>query len=202
MINLITGYKRTGKDTLIKMLNGQEAFNWIVYVHPNSPNRFIIEPNDRISFADKLRQEVNDILNIPDPIDYDAYKETIIRDGKTYRDFLIEHAAKRRNEDVNYWLNKATDWDNINSNSKISITDWRYPNELEFLNKLKHLTVTTIRLYRSEVPIPPANVSSEHQLDDILTDFLFVSPNKGEFEKACLLFPQYKDYVSIVVNKI
>ena len=112
MINLITGYKRTGKDTLVKMLNGDEPFNWIIYKSstnlnekPKNEKHFVLEPSERIGFADKLRLEVDTILNIDTTsIDYNSLKELIIKDGKTYRDFLIEHGALRRSEDINYLL--------------------------------------------------------------------------------------------------
>lgn len=194
MIQLIGGYRRTGKDTLVRMLNGEESFNWLVYKNSDNKNKFQINRCKRIGFSDKLRQEVDDFLNISSNVsDYDTFKETIIKDSKTYRDFLIEHAAYRRNQDINYWIKVATDWNNVKENEIISITDWRYPNEVNYLKSLG-LNVITIRVFRSNVPIPSKDVTSEHQLDDILSDYLLVlSPE--EFEKACKIFPQYSNYV-------
>lgn len=213
MINLITGYKRTGKDTLVKMLNGDEPFNWIIYKSSSNFNEkhFVIEPSERIGFADKLRSEVDTILNMDTTsIDYNVLKELIIKDGKTYRDFLIEHGALRRNEDINYWVSRAINWDNFSQQNKISersekynileksetisITDWRYPNELDYISQYKNLNITTIRLYRSNIPVPPDDIISEHQLDNVSTDFLLV-PNEEDFKKACKLFPQYNNYI-------
>lgn len=191
MITLIAGYKRTGKDTLVKMFNQEQPFNWLVY--SNGGDKFDPQPANRIGFADKLREEVDNILGInTENLDYDEFKETIVKDGKTYRDFLIEHAAVRRNENIDYWVSIAFDWKSL-TNDNICITDWRYPNELEYLKQFDNLTVRTIRLYRSEVPIPPPEVISEHQLDDLLTDYLLVT-SEDEFEKACSVFPQYKSY--------
>lgn len=202
MIRLVCGYKRTGKDTLVKMFNQEEDFNWVVYHNPETKSHFKIEPVKRVGFADKLREEVNLILDISEEIDYDTFKETVVRDNKTYRDFLIEHAAYRRGQNIDYWVERAAKWNKLNNNinenteEHIMITDWRYPNESEYLRK-SGLDVITIRVFRSEVPVPPDNIISEHQLDNMDTDFLLVprANTEDEFGKACELFPQYQNFV-------
>jgi len=199
MIRLVCGYKRTGKDTLVKMFNGTEDFKWIVYKHPTNTNHFHIEPTERVGFADKLRTEVDVMLKLDtQSVDYDTYKEVVVKDGKTYRDFLIDHAAVRRAENIDYWVSRAKNWDELYSDNKIMITDWRYPNELTYLKQFDNLNVVTIRLFRSDVPIPPDDMISEHQLDKISTDYLLVNSDL-EFENACKIFPQYKDYVKVDV---
>lgn len=183
-IYLVCGYKRTGKDTLVKMFNTRSEFKWLIYSNSLS-NNLVIRNVTRVAFADKLREEVNKSLNIIEEFDYDTFKEIVVQDGKTYRDILIEHAAYRRNQDPDYWVKQ------INIVGESMITDWRYPNELLYLSK--HCKAITIRLFRSEVPIPPSDVISEHQLDNTVTDFLLV-PNEEDFEKACKIFPQYQNY--------
>ncbi len=197
MIRLLCGYKRTGKDTLDKMFTGKENFRWIVYNNPESEKCFVIENVDRIGIADKLREEVNTILNIADSIDYNTFKNTVIQEGKTYRDILIDHAAYRRGQNLDYWVARASDWDSLNKDDRIMITDWRYPNELSYLQSYSNLEVVTIRLFRSVVSIPPNDVISEHHLDNIITDFLLVpiENHEAEFHLACNLFPQYQNYV-------
>ncbi len=176
MISLVCGYKKTGKDALCKMFNKLEPFKWIVYRRPGSDTVFTIKPVTRIGFADALQKEVNKMLDISesDIIDYRSFKETIIKDNKTYRDLLIEHAAFRRNQNIDYWVENTIDWENISDN--IMITDWRYPNELEYLQRIQRVpNIITIRLFRSSIPIPPDNIISEHQLDNIMTNFVLVS---------------------------
>jgi len=198
MITLIAGYRRTGKDTLVKMFNGETPFNWIVYKHPGNDKRFVMKKVKRIGFADKLRVELDTILGTDESIDYDTYKEIIIKDGKTYRDCLRDHAKIKRDQDINYWVRRATEWDKVYSDDRIAVTDWRYINELEYISNFKNLEITTIRLYRSEISIPSNDITSEHQLDNILTDFLLVTSSE-EFKKACELFPQYKEFIQINV---
>ena len=198
---LVCGYKRTGKDYLFKMFNNEIDFNWVVYTKPNSDKEFGINDDNRINkdnrinrvgFADALREEVNNLYDVRSDEDYDVLKEMVIKDGRTYRDLLIEHAAFRRNQNIDYWISLASK--DIISKNDVMITDWRYPNEVDYLLNLD-LKITTIRVFRSEVPIPPVEMISEHQLDDIVTDFLLVPEN--EFNKACEIFPQYKSYVRL-----
>lgn len=186
MIHLVCGYKRTGKDTLVKMFNNEELFNWVVYSKGEPLNIIRV---DRVGFADKLREEVNQVLNIREDIDYDTFKEVVVQDGKTYRDILIEYAAYRRNQDPDYWVKQVLH--KFEPNKNYMVTDWRYPNEVTCLRQMGF--VTTIRVYRSEVPTPPPEVISEHALDNESTDFLLISLNDN-FEDVCKKFPQYKGY--------
>ncbi len=184
MIHLVCGYKRTGKDTLVKMFNNEEKFDWVVY---SAGNHLDVVPVVRVGFADKLRQEVNQVLNIREDMDYDTFKEIVVSDGKTYRDILIEYAAYRRDQDIDYWVKQVS----LTPGQNYMVTDWRYKNEVEFLQKRGF--VTTIRVYRSEVPVPGKDVISEHSLDNECTDFLLISPSE-KFEEVCKLFPQYTGY--------
>ena len=71
------------------------------------------------------------------------------------------------------------------------VTDHRFPHEMENPNPAVQLV--TLRLFRSAVPIPPADDLTEHANDHLLTDFLLVAP--GDHDKAIELFPQFKHYV-------
>lgn len=206
VVYLVCGFRRTGKDYLVQILRGHKPFNWTVYRDSNNPSWRINKRKEvvRISFADKLREEVNQILKIKTVEDYDSVKDQPIFDGRTYRDYLIEHALYRRNQDIDYWVKKAANWDRLNPDKNYIITDWRYPNEIEYL-QTRSIDLVTIRLYRSSIPIPPSDIPSEHSLDYQKTDYLFVLEELGSedsetdddgFGKACSVFPQYRDYVS------
>jgi len=197
-VYLVCGYRRTGKDTLVKMFNKELEFNWLVY--SDTSYKLECENVIRVGFADKLREEVNQILNLSDNFDYDTFKETIVQNGQTYRDILIQHGGLRRSQDIDYWVKQIIPRIQ-NTKENIMITDWRFRNELiclernlEELNQNKYTVLKTIRVFRSEVPIPPYEVDSEHNLDKTLTDFLLVT-SEEEFTKACELFPQYINFV-------
>lgn len=191
MIRLVCGYRRTGKDTLVKMFNHQEPFKWLVYRSPHNVKPWSITTVKRVSFADNLRSEVNNIYDMEKykNYDYDELKSVKVLGDKTYRDLLIEHAALRRDQNIDYWVASAADWDNLSDD--VMVTDWRYPNEFAYLS-LHH--PITIRLYRSDISIPDESMISEHQLDNVLTDFLLVN-SEDEFDQAIKVFPQYKNYV-------
>lgn len=114
-------------------------------------------------------------------------KEIPLFDGKSFRDLCIEHAAFRRNQKQTYWS------DLIFSNIKSSImcTDWRNLDEEKVARSKSE--VRTIRVYRSDVPVPPMDDKSEHSLDNITTDYFLVR-SEEEFKKGCEIFPQYKSY--------
>ena len=186
---MVCGYRGTGKDTLCRMMNREEPFEWAVY--SDVQKTFDIIPVKRVGFADNLKSEVNTILgNEWD----DSQKDRPIggdQASKTYRDVLIDHAAKRRDEDPEYWVKSACNWETLDEN--IMITDWRYPNELKYLLGLNFL-IRTIRVFRTEVPIPEEDV--EHHLNAFMTEYLLVpsTDHKEEFRQAVVFFPQYKGH--------
>lgn len=187
---MICGYRKTGKDTLVKMFNDQEEFKWLIY-HSPLIDDLKIDKVKRIGLADALRKEVNTIYNISDGINYDTFKETKMENGKTYRDILIEHGTFRRSQDINYWVRQVINLI-YETDGNIMITDWRFVNELNYL--VKWFDIITIRLFRSEVPIPSYEVESEHNLDNVLTNYLLVT-SEEEFKKACEIFPQYNNFI-------
>lgn len=58
MIYLVCGYKRTGKDYLVKIFNQEIKLNWVIYTK-SSNHMLKFNKVNRVGFADKLRQEVN-----------------------------------------------------------------------------------------------------------------------------------------------
>src|SRR5580700_528115 len=103
---LLTGYRGTGKDSLYKLyVNGgafylynEDIFRnvklktdniWAVYIHPNSvdfPLNYVDHPTiKRVAFADILKKETHQNLELPCPEDlrtYDQFKSRMIIDGK------------------------------------------------------------------------------------------------------------------------
>lgn len=196
---LICGYSKTGKDTLYKQLAGisEIPFNWITYYENLPPflSSLNIDGCKRGAFADILKQEVNFMLNVPE--DYESKKDMIYKDGKTLRDHYIEHAAEMRKINPDHWVEKLIlkNSKDVVDNKVLIITDFRYPNELERM-KNEFSKVVTIRVFNSKLTVPDASIISEHQLDDISTDFLLVRTPE-DFDKAVVIFPQYKNYVQL-----
>lgn len=235
---VVTAYAGTGKDTLYKQVRaGQLAWVpptgetantlWVVYASKErdltdivsllscaphvgafdarrAPPRAI-----RYAFADPLKQETHEWLNISGDVPalaFEKVKDTLQalnpETGKmeTMRAHYINYGQRCRKKDPLVWAKivaakvKANKHIDYPSPSPIGITtDWRFDNELVPREKLP----STVRLFREEVKIAPKlkdrTIDSEHNLDEYLTDYLFVLP--GEFEVALKLFPQYVHYV-------
>ena len=112
---------------------------------------------------------------------------------KTFRDFLIAIATARREEDIDYWSRKLAD--GLPLGEKIIVTDWRFPSEKTFLlNNIPSLKLTTVRVYREEVP--RVDHFSETSLDEEETDFLLLAPKEVKEIPPSLLSicPFYQNY--------
>lgn len=200
---LICGYRRTGKDTVCaSLLHSDGKYRWRIYKHPSSIHKYFDKsPNSsyfRTAFADALKIEASAEYGIPITVN-DADKDTKqfvhykTNETVSARDIYIEWGAFRRTQNIDYWCKMALD-ENCAKGGNCVVTDWRFCNESRYAND--NFDVTTVRVYRSEVPEPAIDIQSEHDLDDYCTDFLLISDGvEGEFEKAVQRFPQYKDYV-------
>lgn len=106
----------------------------------------------------------------------------------SYRDHLIEEAYSKRREDIDYWCKRALQ-DIKHYHGNVVVTDYRYPNEKDFMQKIYQ--VRTVWIYRSGVEIPHPNILSEWELHSEKMDYLLTD----DFEAAVKLRPQYKDYI-------
>lgn len=194
-IVMITGYRGSGKDTLNKQLSGTShiPFNWLIYSHPESNRGF---PHNlvarRVAFADILKNEVIESLGniLPEGFDRDRDKEMMLSTGKTFRQHCIDTAMSARAINVDHWSSRAMS--QVMPGESIVITDWRFRNEIRYCAKFG--VVTSIRVFRRSVPVPPADDRSEHDLDHEVTDFLLVT-SEDDFNLACSLFPQYSSFI-------
>jgi hypothetical protein len=149
----------------------------------------------RVAFADAVKQLVHQEYNLDPSIDAEKDRAIITHpiSGRQLllREAYIETALQERAKDVNVWCRRALErWD---LKTKVTVTDWRFPNELDFVRTLTP-DVITWRLFRSEVSIPAS--ATEHQLDLHLTDWLLVT-SEQEFQLAVQQFPQYQNYTLV-----
>lgn len=220
-IFLICGYRRTGKDMLYSILSNSfhqsDRFKWRVYkqntdldscpqklnlldkCEKNSSMRYL-----RVAYADSLKAEASEIYNIP-PIISDENKDvkqfTHYNTGNlvSARDIYIELGSLRRSQDIDYWCKLALKPHNCHQEQPTTciITDWRFPSELIYAIT-DFCDVTTIRVYRSDIPEPPIDIESEHSLDNFCTYYLLLRDDlDGEFERAVERFPQYASYIPL-----
>jgi hypothetical protein len=212
----ITGYRRTGKDSLYKLCNSDRVIyvpyiqndnqeqikdiehykvKWIIYQEHNHQFPFIaITDFKRAALADKLKIEVHKKLGLPDPENlefYDKFKERMSIDGKSLRQHYIDYGQEKRDIDKDYWLKEI-----VKTEFPTCITDLRFQNELAYL-KGEDPNLVTIRVFRRDVPIPPkiddSSQDTEHNLDDYLTDFLLVDSIQS-YDKLTDIMPCYYSY--------
>ena len=204
---LITGWRRTGKDTLCSQLRNPSAVisdHWQIYRAPNSTKEFPV-PSDqvkRVALADILKEEVHaelerEGITIANP---EEWKDKHLPNGKILRDLYMQRGLQRRQEDIHYWCRQALA-KHIDSgdylHNTLCVTDFRFPDELEYFSKVEYIkNITTIRVYRSAVPVPPADVASEHSVDALSPDFILCA--HGDEAQMKKVFPQCRTYELII----
>jgi hypothetical protein len=189
MIYLITGYRRTGKDTLYTILtNHTSSHEWLVYSLNNSHLDKLMTAK-QLSFAGELKKQVFEKHNVPlDICDHEKDIKQFYNSTLSARDLYIQHGELMKIDNLHYWCDVLNS--HIDPSKDYIITDLRFINEANYFKNHDHLT---IRIFRSSITIPDQNIDSEHNLDHYLTDYLLVSTH-DEFNEALKIFPQYHNY--------
>ena len=195
----LIAYKRTGKDTLLSLLqtssivplsqNPTHECYWIIYVNPclsaSYVENFLKQRRRRVGFADQIKENVHRELGLEHVTEQD--KDSLYINGKLLRDYYIEEGARGRAIDPLYWVKSVLPF---SLDDAVVVTDVRFPNEMDHVEKFDCLTA---RLYRSSVPLPSPTDVTERGLDQAETDLLLVTCQE-EYERALVLFPQYQYY--------
>lgn len=181
MIILVSGYRRAGKDFFAT--HGPVYYNIYSRNYSRDALRDVTRYK-RLKFATPLAQLVPLYFNIS-PEEYDALKDdpSAIEDNGTVRDYLIAIAKSVRDLDSDFFVRRtAYDVKLAHDEGRdVVITDWRYPNEYEFLQKMFPGQILTVRISREydengkPLPIPDSSIISEHALDDFMFDFYLSS---------------------------
>jgi len=214
----LIAYLRTGKDTFIQELQANklnlsgspEDRKWAVYALPETdflPFFHLMMTKfqkRRFAFADALKIYTHNKLGLKDcPAHaFENVKDTALfpmgSELKTMRDYYKQYAQEARSKNPLTWVEivlQQIEQEHKSENFIDVISDWRFPNELIPRTN----PVSTIRLFRKDVPIPlkasSGQEETEHALDHFQTDYLLVPPGQEEFQMALQNFPQYKDFV-------
>lgn len=184
---LIRGFKRSGKDTFAKALSDGNLSNYAIYKIPGlrsvlSFSLFKDAPIDH--FADPLKIDV--VQNI-----ISKYLLSIIEDikdtntivlPKTIREYLIDRALEQRNINPYVYASKIYK----RNKSDAIIADHRYKEEhnVYFENNdqtkgIKTVTPITFLVWNSKVEEPSLSQISEHQLDDVIPDYIVLQNYSG-----------------------
>ncbi len=174
---------------------------------------FSSKNRERAAHADALKEEVHamihdDNLSFISPStdsrkDSEVYYCSKLNLTGTLRDHYIEHGRRERLKDPDIWAKKTQETiekfiqsQNMADELIIDNPDWRFKNEFTYLSSSKMIddpAIITMRLFRAEVPIPNYDISSEHSLDNIETDFLLVT-SWWSLVKVVYLMPCYTDH--------
>ena len=216
----ICGYKGTGKDTLCKQLNHDpdtEKFNWVILRRPDSDAKlFNFEHCSRVALADALKEDcgiqygvganwddrknvslIGLITDTGMPLPDELINKIRIMVGETtVRALWIYHGNTMRTYNENHWVDEAIDTAHKIDSNRVAVTDFRFENEAQHWSKYCG-PVTTCRVFRKDVPIPPADYPSEHSLDKLETDLVLVPQENFLEESAALIsnFPFYEQYI-------
>jgi hypothetical protein len=205
-------YRGTGKDTLAKTLIDRDMpelkrLGWKVYgpaLQP--PPKFDLYPPVRVALADTLKEELCDDLNIPRSFvhsgEFEQYKDLPRTECPPFLEEALRKAgyprcreamiamAKQRKEKYGskYYVNLVQDKvERAHQNGQtILLTDIRDHPDVR--------PGTSLRLFRSDIPIPPADDMSERRMDIYLADYVLCKSDP-DLMAIQVLQPQYGQYV-------
>jgi hypothetical protein len=153
-IILLRGFSHSGKDYIGQILCNQYDYK-------------------RFAFADSLKKIVSKTFNCPLEIlhSQEGKLQTCESDSlkRTYRQILIDEALRLRNENIDVFVNHCcSEIAGLNPEEmpeRIVITDWRYPNEIEILQRsFPNYKVVPIHVVRAGQTESPVQDKSEYQL--------------------------------------
>lgn len=157
-IVMLSGWAGSGKDTVANILTSEHGYT-------------------RFAFADALKYDVHECTGIPMQILHSPYMKMEalpfpidgFPDAVTYRDVIIQHAARQRALDNDIYSRKVVDEIRAKKPARVVISDWRYQREYEVLkDAFPEVTIRKVAIRNSSVP--QMDIPSEHDLDDVPMD--------------------------------
>jgi hypothetical protein len=157
-IVMLSGWAGSGKDTVANILTSEHGYT-------------------RFAFADALKYDVHECTGIPMQILHSPHMKMEalpfpidgFPDAITYRDVIIQHAARQRALDNDIYSRKVVDEIRAKKPARVVISDWRYQREYEVL-KDAFPEVTIRKVAIRNLSVPQMDIPSEHDLDDAPMD--------------------------------
>lgn len=142
------GYARAGKDTCADFV--KEMFPKVY---------------SRSAFANRLKYECSLMLSMVSDDFPNLFDD---EDKVKYRDFLVFWGRYRRKMQPDYWIEHLEDENHNKVNSMTIISDVRYLNEIDWINKNGGIVI-----YVSRPNVGPANEEEENSFGKILRTYRF-----------------------------
>jgi hypothetical protein len=167
----LSGWAGAGKDTIAAILCKKYGYT-------------------RIAFADSLKDYCASNFGFERGLcDTPEGKNTVILDGKTVREILIEESAEAKKQNINIYANAELAKIRDSSKKLFVISDWRYPHEFECLvEALPEATHICVRITREG--LLPLKDPSEHALDNAVFDTNIMNSCLRKLEEDVINFLQ------------
>lgn len=153
---LLSGYKRSGKDTIAEYLTEKHGYTQFSLASP---------------LKDMVRKKYG-LLKIH--VDHQAYKEKELDKypGWTPRDILILEGATARKVDPDFWSRQLVRSILEQDCIRIVVSDVRFPDEIEYIrHRLRGWGIRDVRVIReadSPTTDPSERSLDDHQFDDYI----------------------------------
>ncbi len=160
-IILLRGFSHSGKDFIGQILCDKYGYQ-------------------RFAFADSLKKIVAKEYNCPlEQLHSQEGKLQICKSDilkRTYRQILIDEALRLRNININTFVNHCCQEINSLNPNRIVITDWRYQNEINVIEKMfPGYKIIPVHIQRVNQLKSPVNDISEYQLNDRNNDYIIIN---------------------------
>lgn len=178
----VCGYRGHGKDTLYQSLKSivesrTPKYDAHIFHRPETSHLMsVIRTRKRVTrfaSADVIKHQMCNIYQLT----YDELerrKDTLIDDSsQTYRDVMKLVARTNLNND-RYCYVKEIEKCEVDAATALVVTDLRMRHEHDYLKtfaRSRGLDFITVRVFRTDAPIPPKDDMTEHGLDDLVTDY-------------------------------
>lgn len=148
----------------------------------------------KFSFGEALKEFTSKKYNFDTLLCHtqEGKKSVVESQRETVRNLLIREAAKQRDINENVWIDIVIDriLRETDTDQKIVISDFRYPNEYLEMKKVFDDT-TTVKIVRQGVDI--SDLESEHLLDRFVFDeIIFNNGTKEDLCHSLEFFEMYK----------
>lgn len=150
---MLSGWAGCGKDAAAALLVEEMQF-------------------DKLAFATELKQDVSEATGLPLELFHShTKKDEILDSGQTPRSLLLAHALKARAKDPDIYCRMVKDKILERRMNRVVISDWRYKQEYEFLDKElgNQYLILGGRIIRSG--LKASADPSEHDLDKGVFEF-------------------------------
>jgi hypothetical protein len=168
-IILLRGFSHSGKDYIGHILSNNYGYK-------------------RVAFADSLKKLVQEKFNCSlEQLHTQEGKVQICENDsfkRTYRQILIDEALRLRNIDDSIFAKHCCSEIYEKKLTKIVITDWRYPNEIEIIEQsFPGYKITPVHIICEGQNKSPVNDISEYHLMNRSNDYILINKKDDSIYK-------------------